>query len=62
MCTRIKKTFNFVYFQNKNIITHTPNHISTNRKINFALKIENDTYFVTKKIFYNDTYSETEGV
>ena len=43
--TQIKKTFNFAYFQNKNIITYTPNHILTNRKIKgkillitFALK------------------------
>ena len=33
LCTQIKKTFNFTYFQNKNTITNTPNHISTNRKI-----------------------------
>ena len=46
LCTRIKKTYNFVYFENKNTITYTPNHISTNRKIkwrifliNFALKL-----------------------
>ena len=33
LCTQIKKTFNFTYFQNKNTITNTPNHISTNRKL-----------------------------
>ena len=67
--TRIKKTINFVHFLYKNTITNTPNHISINKKINywiklinFVLKIENDAYFVTKKILYNDTYSETEGV
>jgi len=67
--TRTKETINFVHFLYKTIITNTPNHVSTNRKIdywikliNFALKIENDTYFVAKKILYNDTYSETEGV
>ena len=34
LCTPIKETFSFVYFLNKNIINYTPNHISTNRKIN----------------------------
>ncbi|KAF8093969.1 hypothetical protein N665_0373s0026 [Sinapis alba] len=29
LCTQIKETFNFTYFQNKNTITNTPNHIST---------------------------------
>ena len=56
LCTQIKETINFVYFIYKNTITYTPNHISTNKKINnriklinFALKIENHIYFVTKK-------------
>ena len=55
LCTQIKETINFACFLYKNTITYTPNHISTNRKtnniiqlINFALKTENDTYFVTK--------------
>jgi len=46
LCTQINKTYDFVYFQNKNTITYTPNHILTNRKIiwrilliNFALKL-----------------------
>ena len=50
LCTRIKETINFVYFLYKNTITYTSNHISTNRKINyciklinFVLKIENNT-------------------
>ena len=61
LCTQINETINFVYFLYKNTITYKPNHISTNRKINyciklinFALKIKNDTYFVTKKFLYND--------
>ena len=28
--TQIKKTFNFVYLLDKNIITNTSNHVSTN--------------------------------
>ena len=43
--TQINKTFKFIYLLDKNIITNTPNQISTNRKIdqnkksiNFALK------------------------
>ena len=44
--TQIKKTFNFIYLFDKNIIINTLNHISTNQKINkniksinFALKL-----------------------
>ena len=51
LCIQIKETINFVYFLYKNTITYTSNHISTNRKINyciklinFALKIKIDTY------------------
>ena len=32
--THIKKIFSFSYFLNKNIIIHTYNHTSTNRKMN----------------------------
>ena len=32
-----KKIFNFAYFQNKNIITHTPNDITNNTKINWRI-------------------------
>ena len=41
LCTRIKKMFNFVHLQNKNITTHTLNHISTNEKINRRILLIN---------------------
>lgn len=56
--TRIKKSFNFVYFLYKNIITYITIHISTNRKINMIIKLINlnwndkMTLILQWKIFY----------
>ena len=49
LCTQINITYDFVYLQNKNIITYTPKHISTNRNINRKILLINFANF--KRIF-----------